>query len=113
MFRIFLQATILFYLGLQIPLSVQEKATTRSPGEQKEKDDPLGRFQWLADSNDTRCMAFSSGKLAVIKLDPPKTAALAIETETVRPGPNSMRITRNVYDPGATGKRRLVEVVVE
>jgi len=113
MIRRILLTSVLFGLGLQIPIAGQQKPTSPPPAAQKTKEDPLSRFHWLADSSDTRGMVFETGKLGAVKIDPRDQTSAEIETEITRPGADSMRITRHVYDQGAGRERQLVEVVIE
>jgi hypothetical protein len=104
-------AAFLLIFGLQLPLWGQTK-TAASPQAEK-KEDPLGRFYWVADSTDTRSLAFGGAMLSTVKMEAVEQNLVDIETEIERQSANSMRITRRVYDRGTLAGRKLVEVVVE
>ena len=116
MIRRILWASLLSGFWLVIPVSgtgKQGNPPSKAAGEAEKSQDPFSRFRWLTASDETRGLILEQRRLESLKVSARDLSAAEIETETVRPGANSMRITRRVFQQGLNGERLLVEVVTE
>ena len=103
-----------FWFAVSVPgIGGQGSAPPRAAGEAEKSQDLFSRFRWLTASEETRGLILEQRRLESLKVSDRDLSSAEVETETARPGADSMRITRRVFERGVNGERRLLEVVTE